>query len=737
MARDSEEDGRVSTAYAWGGERSVVVDIPDEQAETTTSTATVMATMSRGDRHNQSTSKRNFWVPFPPGPLNYSEERVMRLTASQIAMEPSPDRVKMYEIKVQNLFYRLPCRGSTKFSSIVSKVQRCCGCVSSEDASQGVKAKSDRYILRNINFEAKPRELLAIAGPSGAGKSTLLEVLAGKVKPSSPPGCVLVNGQVVNVHQFQRLSGYVMQDDALFPHLTVKETLLYSARLRLPAATPYADKVARVQTVLEELGLTHVADTRIGNESLRGVSGGERRRVSIGIDVIHNPAVLFLDEPTSGLDSAAAAMIVEVLRAMADVHSRCIILSIHQPSIRILELMDSVLLLSDGMVVHHGSLELLELRLEAAGHQIPPQINVLEYAIDAINSKEADAVKAKHVNGVKQPKLQDFLFEAELDEDQSSVIAWTDSLKDYHNQFGRPEWEKKDREECSTVTYANSSIQEILILAQRFFRNIARPKELFTARTAQSLLSGICLGTLYLRLGKDHALVGASERIGFFGFTLSFLLTSTTEGLPIFLGERHIVMRESSRGAYRVSSYVLSSVAVFAPFLLIMGLVFSIPSYWLIYLSPSTSAFLFFCLVLWLVLMLSNSFVSFFAALSSNYIMGSTLISAFMGASFLFSGFFISKDRIPWYWIYVHYLSLFKYPLEALVINEYDTRLETCFGPTDPSTGLCFTGRYILEQAGIHHLNKWVDVGIMVLFIVVYRFFAYCIICYKISRRRR
>ncbi|KAL2643287.1 hypothetical protein R1flu_010874 [Riccia fluitans] len=750
MEMDSVEDNRASNSPE--AERSVFVDIPpdEEPGGAAASTVPVAANDIYINQFNyyRSDSKRNFWLPFPPGPLNYSEGRAVQLKASQFAKDPSsdPDRIRTYEIKVKNLFYKLPPPRQTKLAKVMGMIRNC---RQRRDPfpvtpSKQKPAGADRYILRNINFEAQSGELLAIAGPSGAGKSTLLEVLAGRVKPTSPPGCMLVNDQIVDVHQFQRVSGYVMQDDALFPHLTVMETLLYSARLRLPTTVPYEEKLARVKSVIEELGLSHVATTRIGNESMRGVSGGERRRVSIGLDVIHNPAVLFLDEPTSGLDSAAAANIVEVLRVMAECHSRCVILTIHQPSVRILQLMHSFLILADGMVVHHGSLELLEIRLQAAGHQIPSQVNVLEYAIDAINSKEADAIKAMHVTGAEHQKLQDLQHGMEKtvkvdnppnddNDDRSSMKAWDD---EEYQDYLRRAWGRKDEEDEKKITYANSGIQETVILAQRFFKNISRPKELFTARTAQALISGICLGTIFLKVRNDQA--GASERIGFIAFSLSFFLSGTTEGLPIFLEERHIIMRESSRGAYRISSYAFSSVLVFAPFLLIMGLVYSIPSYWLINLNPSASGFFFFCLVLWLVLLVANSFISFFAAVSSNYIMSTSLISSCMGAFFLFSGFFISKDKIPRYWLFMHYCSLFKYPFDALLINEYDTRLETCFGFIDDSTGICtLTGRQILEEAGIHHLNKWLDVLIMLSFIIGYRLCSYLIICYKISRRRR
>ncbi|KAI4317089.1 hypothetical protein L6164_024996 [Bauhinia variegata] len=216
-----------------------------------------------------------------------------------------------------------------------------------------------RHVLKNVNCQAKPWEILAIVGPSGAGKSSVLEVFAGKVTPQS--GSILVNQKPVDKAQFKKISGYVTQKDTLFPLLTVEETLMFSAKLRLNLAQEQL--CSRVKSLIQELGLSHVAGTRIGDDRVRGISGGERRRVSIGVEVIHDPKVLILDEPTSGLDSTSALQIINMLKVMADSQGRTIILSIHQPGFRIVKLFNSILLLANGSVLHHGTADLLSVNL--------------------------------------------------------------------------------------------------------------------------------------------------------------------------------------------------------------------------------------------------------------------------------------------------------------------------------------------------------------------------------------
>ncbi|KAL2245474.1 ABC transporter G family member 10 [Sesamum indicum] len=557
---------------------------------------------------------------------------------------------------------------------------------------------SPRFIIKNVSLEARPGEITAIAGPSGAGKTTLLEILAGKIPPRKVSGQVLVNGHPINAETFRRLSGYITQDDALFPLLTVEETLTYSAQLRLPDGKrwPYQ----RVKSLIRELGLDHIASSRVGKGSNNGISGGERRRLSIGVELVHDPIVLFIDEPTSGLDSASALHVITLLRSMVVSQAKTIILTIHQPGFRILELLDRLILLSNGLVLHDGSLKLLEEKLRYAGHHIPTNINVLEFAIEVTN-----------------------MVQVQTSVSHSSCFNPDNSNADSAARFPCP-------------SYQNSHFQEVIILGERFSKNIFRTKELFATRVAQALLVGSILGTVYMNVSDDQTTASLQTRLGFFAFSLSFLLSSTTEGLPIFLQERNIFLRETSRGAYRVSSYVLANTIVFLPFLLLIGLLYSAPAYWLVGLRRDMDGFLYFSLVVWMVVMMSNSFTACFSALVPNFIMGSSVIAGLMGSFFLFSGYFIAQDSIPSYWIFMHYLSLFKYPFESLMINEYGGKGGgKCL---DSVKGECVVyGSEYLRQQGLKESQKWSNLGVMLGFVFGYRVLCFCILWYRSYRTRK
>ncbi|EXB40953.1 ABC transporter G family member 5 [Morus notabilis] len=593
--------------------------------------------------------------------------------------------------------------------------------------------KGFRQVLKEVNCKAKPWEIFAIVGPSGAGKSSLLEILAGKISPQS--GSVLVNGKSMDKARFKRTSGYVTQKDMLFPLLTVEETLMFSAKLRLGLPQPHL--ASKVKSLLQELGLSHVAGARVGDDRVRGISGGERRRVSIGVDVIHDPKVLILDEPTSGLDSTSALQIVDMLKTMAETRGRTIVLSIHQPGFRIVKSFNSVLLLANGSVLHHGSVDQLRVNLRLMGLELPLHVNIVEFAIDSIENIQ-EHQKANHHIPQKKGIMPSYHHHHD-NHDHDHQYGESKSGKFTLQQLFQ---ESKVVDEEIIVNsgiidliprdheFANSRLKETIVLTHRFSRNIFRTKELFACRTVQMLLSGLVLGSIFCHLKDD--LVGAQERVGLFAFILTFLLSSTIEALPIFLQEREILMKETSSGSYRVSSYAIANGLVYLPFLLILAVLFSIPLYWLVGLNTNFMAFLHFLLLIWLILYTANSVVVCFSALVPNFIVGNSVIAGVMGSFFLFSGYFISKNEIPKYWIFMHFLSLFKYPFEGFLINEFSNSgkcLEYLFEKCMVS------GEDVLREEGYGEESRWRNVGVMVGFILVYRFISYVILRCRCSQR--
>ncbi|KAJ3676260.1 hypothetical protein LUZ60_003672 [Juncus effusus] len=561
-------------------------------------------------------------------------------------------------------------------------------------------------LLNSISFVAKSSEILAIVGPSGAGKSTLLRIISGRVKNSNPKS-ISFNDQIMSKpSRLRKLCGFVTQEDNLLPLLTVKETLMFSAKFRLKGIS-MKEKEERVLALMQELGLEHIADSFIGDEEVRGISGGERKRVSIAIDVIHDPPILLLDEPTSGLDSTSALHVLELLSSMAKVRRQILILTIHQPSYRMLQYMSKYLILSHGTVAHFGNLSSLEETISQLGLKMPARLNPLEFAMEITVQLVKHKIKYANLIMTNQKDGQESHDECNIMDEELELID--------HDQY------------CSRL-------EETLSLSWRFWKMMYRTKQLFAARTMQAIVGGFGLGSVYYHVKANDD--GVAERLGLFAFTLSFLLSSTVEQLPIFLQERRVLMRETSRQMYRLSSYMVANTIVFIPFLLVVALLFAIPVYWLVGLNPSYHAFMFFVLVVWLIILMASSLVLFLSSISPDFILGNSLICIFLGVFFLFSGYFIPKDSIPKYWLFMYYVSPYRYPLDALLINEYGSLRDKCFSWHQEGT-LSFcerTGSDVLRARGLEESMRWNYVAIMCGFFLIYRVLCWILLVRRASK---
>lgn len=252
--------------------------------------------------------------------------------------------------------------------------------------------RSRKLVLSELSGHVKSGEMCALMGPSGSGKSSLLGLLAGHIPAAGrlESGSVLFNGAPLDA-LFRRQAGLVFQDDLLLAALTVRETVEFAAKLRLPQHLGDAAREARVQETLEQLGLLGCADTQIGNEKQRGVSGGERKRAAVASALVARPPLLFLDEPTSGLDAATALLLVRALRRSAQ-RGMMVICSVHQPRSNIYSAFDSLLLLARGRTAYFGPTgAAIEHMRVAAGLHLPPLTNPADWLIDIVDAESDNA----------------------------------------------------------------------------------------------------------------------------------------------------------------------------------------------------------------------------------------------------------------------------------------------------------------------------------------------------------
>ncbi|VVT57870.1 uncharacterized protein SAPINGB_P005913 [Magnusiomyces paraingens] len=241
---------------------------------------------------------------------------------------------------------------------------------------------NEKTIISGVMGTVSPGEIMAIMGGSGAGKTTLLDILAAKTKRGVVSGRITVNGHEVPKKDYKRVIGFVDQDDYLMPTLTVYETIVTSALLRLPKSMSTDAKKLRAIETMSELGILGIKDQLIGNEENRGISGGEKRRVAIACELVTSPSILFLDEPTSGLDAYNAFNVVESLIKLARNYNRTVVFTIHQPRSNIVSLFDKLVLLAKGRLVYSGKQSEAAQFFSELGYDCPPGFNVADFLID-------------------------------------------------------------------------------------------------------------------------------------------------------------------------------------------------------------------------------------------------------------------------------------------------------------------------------------------------------------------
>lgn len=638
-----------------------------------------------------------------------------------------------FVLSFNNLTYSVKTRRKLAFPALFHH-RKIPGAATAEPVGGENLFTKTKVLLNDISGEARDGEILAVLGASGSGKSTLIDALANRIAKGSLKGSVTLNGEALESRLLKVISAYVMQDDLLFPMLTVEETLMFAAEFRLPRTLSKSKKKARVQALIDQLGLRNAAKTVIGDEGHRGVSGGERRRVSIGIDIIHDPIILFLDEPTSGLDSTSAFMVVKVLQRIAQSGS-IVIMSVHQPSYRILGLVDSLIFLSRGQTVYSGSPTNLPLYFAEFGHPIPETENRTEFALDHIRELEGSPGGTKSL--------------VEFNKSWQSMKHPRNNHSDHHGLSLREAISasisrgklvsgtaSKEVSPTSMVpTFANPLWIEMSVLAKRSILNSQRMPELFGIRLGAVLVTGFILATMFWNL--DNSPKGVQERLGFFAFAMSTTFYTCADALPVFLQERYIFMRETAYNAYRRSSYVLSQTLVVLPSLVFLALAFSATTFWAVGLDGGLSGFFFYFFIILASFWAGSSFVTFLSGVVPHVMLGYTIVVAILAYFLLFSGFFINRDRIPPYWIWFHYMSLVKYPFEGVLQNEFENptkcfvrgvqmfdntplisvpeatkvqlleSLSNSLGVSLTSSTCVTTGADILQQQGITDLTKW------------------------------
>lgn len=504
-------------------------------------------------------------------------------------------------------------------------------CKASLMGSKGQHDQQYKSIVDGVSASMPSGSLTAILGGSGSGKTSLLNSMSHRMKDRrlSTSGTVLYNG---NPKLTSVCSAYVMQQDVLPPTLTVRETLLYAAELRLPPPTTSKERHRIVEDVILELGLKECANTRIGNSFHKGCSGGEKRRTSLGVQMLANPSILFLDEVTTGLDATSAFQLIRTLKMLAG-KGRTIIVTIHQPRSEIWGLFDRLLLLTGGSPIYSGSVAECLPYFQDLGYPLPPFVNPAEHLIDlaAVDtcSIELEAASSIRVESLKR--------------------AWrTISNK----QISQPE-KSSDAQEAKHSTTLNNRrsmlTRQVRVLTARTWKVTIRDPMGVAASLIEATSMGVIMGWIFLSL--DGSLSGLRSREGalYSAASLQSYLILLFEVYRLTL-DIELFDREYGEGVVGVLSFLISRrlARVFiedipVPF------IFSIIFYFMAGFRAVASQFFIFFLITLLCHYIAVSFAMVCVAASRNFAGASLIANMGYTIQSFGCGYFVQSNQMPVY----------------------------------------------------------------------------------------
>ncbi|XP_062098806.1 ABC transporter G family member 25 [Humulus lupulus] len=597
------------------------------------------------------------------------------------------------------------------------------------DHQKSTAAMSERTILHGITGMAFPGEIMAILGPSGSGKSTLLNAIAGRLQGHGCSGTVLANGRKFTKPVLKR-TGFVAQDDVLYPHLTVRETLIFCSLFRLPRTLSRKDKVLVAESVISELGLEKCQNTIIGNSFVRGVSGGERKRVSIAHELLINPSLLVLDEPTSGLDSTAAHRLLSTLGALAQ-KGKTVVTSIHQPSSRVYQMFDSVLVLSEGRCLYNGKGSEAMTYFDSLGFSPSFPMNPADFLLDLANGvfqlqgssesdKPAASVKQNLVssyNALLAPRVKSACLENPNDSSKDLSGFSSETFISHNNSTKQSPRTRR----CCNIGFL-TWVSHFSILLQRSLKE--RKHESFNAlRVFQVITAALLAGLMWWHSNY----LNVQDRLGLLFFIAIFWgVLPSFNSVFAFPQERAILMKEHASGMYTLSSYFMARIVGDLPMELILPTIFLAIAYWMAGLKPEFSAFVLTLLVLLGYVLVSQGLGLALGAAIMDAKQASTLVTVTMLAFVLTGGFYVHK--VPYCLAWIKYISTTFYTYRLLINVQYGegeaiSALLGCsrHGRRDRDKASC---RFIEEDIE-GQLSPLISISVMLLMFVGYRLLAY------------
>ncbi|CAH8353869.1 unnamed protein product [Eruca vesicaria subsp. sativa] len=581
-----------------------------------------------------------------------------------------------------------------------------------EMRDQGVQ-ETRLQLLKGVTSTFRPGVLTALMGVSGAGKTTLMDVLAGRKTGGYIEGDIRVSGFPKKQETFARISGYCEQTDIHSPQVTVRESLIFSAFLRLAKEVSKEEKMMFVDQVMELVELVDLRDAIVGLPGVTGLSTEQRKRLTIAVELVANPSIIFMDEPTSGLDARAAAIVMRAVRNTVDT-GRTVVCTIHQPSIDIFEAFDELLLMKrGGQVIYSGPLGKDSHKIVEYFEAIPGVPKIPEKYNPATWMLEASSLAAEMKLGVDFAELYKSSSLCERNKQlvqELSVPPQGASDLYFATQFSQNTWgQYKSCLWKQWWTYWRSPDYNVV----RF---------IFTLATA------LMIGSVFWQIGGKRSNVQDLTMVlgAIYSAVIFVGVNNCSTVQPMVAVERTVFYREKAAGMYSAIPYAISQVTCELPYVFIQTTYYSLIVYAMVGFEWKASKFLWFLFINYTSFLYWTYYGMMTVSLTPNQQVASIFASAFYGIFNLFSGFFIPRPKIPKWWIWYYWICPVAWTIYGLITSQYgdvETLIAMPGGPPDLTVK-----RYLKDQYGFESSFMGPVAAVLVIFPVFFAFvFAFCI----------
>ncbi|VAI89908.1 unnamed protein product [Triticum turgidum subsp. durum] len=585
-----------------------------------------------------------------------------------------------------------------------------------EMKQQGVT--DDRLqLLRDVTGSFRPGVLTALMGVSGAGKTTLMDVLAGRKTGGYIEGDIRISGYPKNQATFARISGYCEQNDIHSPQVTIRESLIYSAFLRLPEKIGDQDitdeiKIQFVDEVMELVELDSLKDALVGLPGISGLSTEQRKRLTIAVELVANPSIIFMDEPTSGLDARAAAIVMRTVRNTVDT-GRTVVCTIHQPSIDIFEAFDELLLLKrGGQVIYSGKL----------GRNSQKMIEYFE-AIPGVPK-----IKDKYNPATWMLEVSSVAAEVRLSMDFADYYRTSDLYKQNKvlvSQLSQPEPGTSDL--YFPTEYSQSIIGQFKACLWKHWLTYWRSPDYNLVRFSFTLFTALLLGSIFWKIGTNMGDANTLRMvIGAMYTAVMFVgINNCATVQPIVSIERTVFYRERAAGMYSALPYAIAQVVMEIPYVFVQTSYYTLIVYAMMSFQWTAAKFFWFFFVSYFSFLYFTYYGMMTVSISPNHEVAGIFAAAFYSLFNLFSGFFIPRPKIPKWWIWYYWICPLAWTVYGLIVTQYGDMEDTITVPGQPNQTISY---YITHHFGYHRSFMAVVAPVLVLFAVFFAFmYALCL----------